>query len=158
MICHSAVKESTSLHLVELWWVDPCRAVVEQQLIAELGFGHGPDISHFEEILNGGTAVDVHGSCVCTGLQQHLHQDVIAVPGGLVESCFMVLLLEVRIWTRRAMLVKTDPEASIVQNTDNASQEKSEKPCRVAGPKTHPPVGLAGGDRQYGGPGCRFAL
>lgn len=97
------------LYLVELWRVDPCCIAVEQQLAAELGYGHGPDIDHFEEILNGGTAIDVHGPCVRSGLQQHLYQDVIAVPGRLVEGCFMVLLLKIWVWTRTATLWKTDP-------------------------------------------------
>lgn len=86
-----------SKYLVELWWVDPRCVVVEQQLIAEFRYGHRPDTSHFEEILNGGTAVDVHGSRVGSGLQQHLHQDVVAVPGRLVKSCFVVFLSEVGI-------------------------------------------------------------
>ena len=88
-------------YLVELWWVDPGCVVVEQQLIAELRYGHWPHVGHFEEILNGGAAVDVHGSCVCSGLQQHLHQDVITVPGCFVKSCFMVFFPEVGICSRK---------------------------------------------------------
>lgn len=90
--------------------VDSCCAVVEQQLVAELRDGHEPDIRYFEEVLDGGAAVDVHGPGVCAGLQQHLHQDVIAVPGGLVESCFMVLLFKVGIWNRRKKLLRFLPD------------------------------------------------
>lgn len=143
ILCLSALKGtgSTSRHLVELGWVDPCCIVVEQQLIAELVPGHGSDVCHFEEVLNGSAAIDVHGTCVCSGLQQHLHQDMIAVPGSLVESGFMIFLLDVWIWTRSSMLVKTDPV-----------------PDPVSALKTHLPDGRAGGDTQCGGPGCRFAL
>lgn len=92
-----------SLHLVELGRVDPRRVVVEQQLVAALGYGHGPDPGHFEHVLNRGTAVDVHCLGVCPGLQQHLHQHVVAVPGRFVESGFVVLFSEVGILRRRKM-------------------------------------------------------
>jgi len=77
-------RPSLSLYLVELEWVDARCVMVEQQLIAELRYGHGPDTSHSEDVLDRSTAVDVHGSGVGSGLQQHLHQDVITVPGCLV--------------------------------------------------------------------------
>lgn len=115
-------KSSQSPYLVELWRVDPCCVVVEQQLKAELRYGHGPDIGHFEQILNGGTAVDVHGSGVCSGLQQHLHQEVIAVPGCLVESRLMVLLLEVWVCVRRAVEQKPDPETSLLRGIQTFGQ------------------------------------
>lgn len=85
---------------MELWWVNPCCIVVEQQLKAEVWYGHRPDFRHFKEILNGRTAVDVHGSRICPSLQQHLYQDVIAVPGSFVKSCFVVCLLNVGICNR----------------------------------------------------------
>lgn len=88
---------------MELWRVNARCVVVEQQLIAELRYGHGPHISHFEQILDGRTAVDVHGPCICSGLQQHLHQGVITVPGCFVKSCFVILFLEVWICRRKEM-------------------------------------------------------
>lgn len=86
-------------YLVELWRVNACCVMVEEQLEAEFRDGHGPHVGHFDQVLDGGAAVDVHGPGVCSGLQEHLHEDVVAVPGGFVESCLMILFLEVGIWT-----------------------------------------------------------
>lgn len=58
---------------MELWRVNPRCVVVEKQLKAEFWYGHGPYVDHFEEVLNGGAAVDVHGPGVSAGLQEHLH-------------------------------------------------------------------------------------
>lgn len=83
---------------MELWWVNSRCVVVEKQLKAEFWNGHGPDLGHLQKVLNGGAAVDVHGPGVCSRFQEHLHEDVIAVPGCFVESRLMILFLEVGIW------------------------------------------------------------
>lgn len=90
---------------MELRRVNPRCVVVEKQLKAEFWNGHGPDAGHLQEVLDGGAAVDVHGPGVCSRLQEHLHEDVIAVPGGFVESRLMVLFLEVGIWTRWGVFI-----------------------------------------------------
>lgn len=86
-------------YLVELWRVNACCVMVEEQLEAEFWDGHGPHVGHFDQVLDGGAAVDVHGPGVCSSFQEHLHEDVVAVPGGFVESRLMILFLEVGIWT-----------------------------------------------------------
>ena len=66
--------------------------MVQQQLVADLrpgGGSHGGDLQH---ILDGSAAVDVHEIGFCAGLQHHVHEHVVAVPGCLVEWRFKVVI------------------------------------------------------------------
>lgn len=91
---------------MELRRVNSRCVVVEEQPEAEFRNGRGPDVGHLQEVLDGGAAVDVHGPGVCSCLQEHLHEHVVAVPGCFVESRLMILFLEVGIWVRRVILQK----------------------------------------------------
>ena len=92
---HPSVLRAACTNLVELGRVDARAVVVQQQLVAEMGDAHGPDAGDLQEVLDGGAAIDVHGPGVRPALQQHLHQHLVAVPGGLVEGRLLVLLWDV---------------------------------------------------------------
>lgn len=96
-------------NLVELGRVNARGVVVEEQLEAELWDGRRPDAGHFQKVLDGGAAVDVHGPGVCSCFQEHLQEHVVAVPGSFVESRLMILFPQVGVCIRWGTLEKRGP-------------------------------------------------
>ena len=66
--------------------------MVQQQLVADLRLGGGPHGGDLQHVLDGSAAVDVHEIGLRASLQHHVHEDVVAVPGGLVERRLEVVI------------------------------------------------------------------